>query len=52
MDKVTRRKSDNQVPIVAVSSEPRVPDDFSKASGERLYFPDVQALGDRSHKVP
>ena len=36
---VTRCMSENQVPIVAVSEELRLPDDPSKASGDRLQIP-------------
>ena len=36
---VIRCKSQNHVPIVAVSEEPRFPDDPSKASGDRLQMP-------------
>ena len=40
------------MPIVAVSTVRRVPDDPSRPSGDRLHFPVVQALGDRWHKGP
>ena len=36
--KVTRYKLENHVPIVAVSEEPRVSDDPSAATGDRLHF--------------
>ena len=49
--KVIRCKSENHLPIMAVSKEPRVPDVPSKASGGRLHFPGVQAEGDQSHDV-
>ena len=49
---VRRCKSENRVPIVAVSEESRKPDDPSMAVCDRLHFPGVQAPGNRSHKVP
>ena len=50
--KVIRCESENHVPIVTVSKDPRTPDDPSKASGNRLQIPGVRAPGDRSHKFP
>ena len=47
-----RCKSENHVPIVAVSEEPRVLHDPSPASCDRLLFPGVQVSGVWSHKVP
>ena len=47
---VTRCKSENPVPIVAVSKEPRTPDDPSKASGDRL-LPGASTSGDQPRKV-
>ena len=34
---ILRCKPENHVPILAVSKEPRVPDDPSKASGDRFF---------------
>ena len=48
---VTRCKSENHVPIVAVSKEPRVPNDPSQASGDRLQIPNASESGDGSHQV-
>ena len=45
-------RSENRVPIVAVSKQLRKPDDPSVLSGDRLHFPGVQAPEDQSHKVP
>ena len=42
--KITKCKSENHVPIVTISKEPRIHDDPSEEN------PGVQALGDRSHK--
>ena len=50
--KVVRCKSENHVPTVAGSEEPRILDFPAEASGDRLHSPGVQAPEDRSHKVP
>ena len=49
--KVLRCKFETEVPIVAVSKEFLIPDVPKKASGDRLHFPVVQALGDRSNEI-
>ena len=65
---IVRCRSEKHVRIVAVSEEPRVPNDPLKASGDRLqsssfpmsqarrtqglHFRGVQAPGDRSYEVP
>ena len=41
---VIRCKSENHVPLVAVSQEPRIFDLATKASGDRLQIPGVRAL--------
>ena len=51
-EQVRRCKSENRVPTVAVSEEPRIPFDPSKAVCDRLHFSGVQAPGKWSHKVP
>ena len=47
-----RCKSDNHVPIVAVSEEPRIPNVPSKPSGDRLRIPGARSPRDWSHEVP
>ena len=49
--KVIRCKSENHVPIVAVSKETRILDDPSKASADRLQTPGARLPGDRSRKA-
>ena len=46
-----RCKSENHVPIVAVSDAPRIPDALSKASGDRLQNSGARPSGDRSRAV-
>ena len=46
--KMVRCKSENHVPIVAVSKEPRKHDDPSKSSGDRLQISGARLSGDRS----
>ena len=50
--KVPRCNSENHVPSVGVSEEPRKPDVSAKALGDRLRIPSARALGDRSRQVP
>ena len=42
---VIRCKSENHVPSAAISKEPRLPDVFSQASGDRLEIPGASASG-------
>ena len=49
--KLIRCKSENHVPIVAVSKGLRIPDDPSKALGDRLQIPGVRSSGDQSRQV-
>ena len=49
--KVIRCKSENHVPLVAVSEELRIPDVLSKAAGDRLHIAGASGPGDWSRKV-
>ena len=50
-ENVTRCKSENHVPLLAVAEEPRIPDAPSKASGDRLRIPGGRSSGDQSREV-
>ena len=49
--KVRRRKSENRVPMVAGSKEPRIPDDPSQESGDRFQIPGARSSRTCSREV-